>query len=140
MVLRHTDRRNDTLFSSKQCVIASREAAWQSRKASNLFMQSFHFLFYSGLLRRFAPRNDARGASSLRSEREGGFFTAFRMTHCSIAVGFKNCQESALGNGDLTDHLHALFAFLLLFQKFSLAGNIAAVTLCRNIFPECADR
>ncbi len=44
-------------------------------------------------------------------------------------VVFQNCGKGLLRNLHRTELSHALFPFLLLFQKLLLTGDISAVTL-----------
>src|SRR5438477_9894246 len=45
-------------------------------------------------------------------------------------------QEGFLRDFDLSDALHALFAFFLLFQQLSLPRDVAAVALGEHIFAQ----
>ena len=53
--------------------------------------------------------------------------------------GFEDGDEGFLGDGDFSELLHALFAFLLLFEEFALAGDVAAVALGGDVLAEGAD-
>src|SRR5437773_11645894 len=48
----------------------------------------------------------------------------------------QHCQKGFLRNFDLSDALHALFAFFLLFQQLSLPRDVAAVALGEHIFAQ----
>src|SRR6267378_6613860 len=49
-------------------------------------------------------------------------------------------HESLLRYLDRSDPLHAPLAFLLLFQKLSFAGDVAAVALGQHVLPHRRDR
>src|ERR1035441_3977520 len=49
-------------------------------------------------------------------------------------------EERLLRNVDFADALHPLLAFLLLFEQFALAADIAAVALGDNILADRGDR
>jgi hypothetical protein len=50
--------------------------------------------------------------------------------------GFEDGHEGFLGDVDRADALHALFAFLLFFEEFALAGDVAAVALGGAVFAD----
>ncbi len=52
---------------------------------------------------------------------------------------FEDGEEGFLGDVDAADALHALFAFLLLFEELALAGDVAAVALGEDVFADGAD-
>src|SRR5262245_55946778 len=53
---------------------------------------------------------------------------------------FEYGEECFLRDVDLANRLHAFLAFLLLFPKLALAGDIAAVAFCRDVLPHRANR
>ena len=57
-----------------------------------------------------------------------------------IRVRFQNGEKGTLRNGNRTDYLHPLLAFLLLLQKLSLTGNITPVAFGCHILTEGRDR
>jgi hypothetical protein len=48
-----------------------------------------------------------------------------------LIAEFEDAEEGFLWDFDATHALHALFAFLLLFQQFALARDVAAVAFGR---------
>ena len=56
-----------------------------------------------------------------------------------LITRFKNCHEGFLRNIHRPHALHALFAFLLLFQELALAGDVAAVAFGGDVFADGFD-
>ncbi len=56
-----------------------------------------------------------------------------------ILVKFENCHECALRHLDCSDLTHSLLSLLLLFEKFSLSGDVTTVTFCSHILPDGLD-
>ena len=55
-------------------------------------------------------------------------------------VQLQDAHKCLLRNLYVSDLTHTFLSFLLLLQKFSLSGNIAAVAFCQNVLPHCLDR
>ncbi len=55
------------------------------------------------------------------------------------SVKFKHGEESLLRHFYRADLLHALLAFLLLLEKFTLTRDIAAITFCGHILAHSLD-
>ncbi len=51
-------------------------------------------------------------------------------------IPFQHRQEGFLGYHDPAYHFHSLLAGFLLFQEFSLSGNIASIALGRYILTQ----
>jgi hypothetical protein len=51
----------------------------------------------------------------------------------AILADLKYRQKGFLGNVDLTDALHPLFAFFLLFQELALTADVSSVALGDHI-------
>src|SRR5579871_4580907 len=64
---------------------------------------------------------------------------ASRRLFLLVLADSQDGQESLLRDIDLANSLHALLALFLLFEQLALAGNIAAITLCQDVFAQCAD-
>jgi len=64
--------------------------------------------------------------------------TTFGMTRTSL-LHFKEQEKRFLWDFYRADHLHLFLAFGLLFEQFALAGDIAAVAFCQDIFSERDD-
>ena len=56
-----------------------------------------------------------------------------------IFADFEDGEEGLLGDVDLADALHALFAFFLLFEELALAGDVAAVAFGDDVFADGGD-
>src|SRR5579862_182897 len=71
----------------------------------------------------------------------GGVLEMLRAGSATIALlpNLEQGQESLLRNLDAPDLFHPLFAFLLLLEQLSFAGDIAAVTLCGHILAQRLD-
>src|SRR5271165_3276456 len=54
----------------------------------------------------------------------------------SLFPHLQHCQECLLRDINSADTLHALLAFLLLFQEFALATEITAIAFCDNVLAE----
>src|ERR1035441_4233163 len=52
---------------------------------------------------------------------------------------FEHFDKGFLGNVDRAEGLHAFLAFLLLFQEFALAADVAAITLGGYVFAQRAN-
>ena len=97
----------------KVCVTLGK---WQSGKRSI-------FNFIAGVsLRKLRKRN---------KDRESLLFF--------VAGDFQDGEEGFLGDVDLADALHAVFAFFLFFKEFAFAGNVSAIAFGEHIFANGGD-
>ena len=61
------------------------------------------------------------------------------METCKITglfLDFEHFDEGLLRYLDFTELAHFLFAFLLFFEEFALARDVASVTLCGDVFAQ----
>ena len=56
-----------------------------------------------------------------------------------LFADFEAGEEGFLGDVDLADALHALFAFFLFVEEFLFAGDVASVALGDDVFADGAD-
>ena len=56
-----------------------------------------------------------------------------------LAVDFQNAHKRFARHGHAAHLTHTFFAFLLFFQKFFLSCDVAAVALCKDVFPDGFD-
>src|SRR3972149_7430835 len=95
---------------------------------------------------RGAPAGTARGTRRSEMASAAGVITdmAHRVSRgkgpdrsASVVVAdLQHRQERLLGNLDLSELLHPLFAFALLGPEFALAGDIAAVTFGGHVLAQ----
>src|SRR5579872_761801 len=72
-----------------------------------------------------------RSPFSLVTNRVGFFIASLLVAGRS---NLQNGEEGFLGNIDLADALHALFALFLFFEEFAFAGDVSAVAFGENVF------
>ena len=66
-----------------------------------------------------------------------GIGRRYAPSNCFLLVpDLQGGEEGLLGQLDVAHALHALFAFLLLFEELALTGNVAAVALGGYVLAE----
>ena len=62
-----------------------------------------------------------------------------RITYHASLINLEHGQKGFLRDFDFADALHALLAFLLLFEQLALPRDVAAIAFREHVLPECLD-